>query len=470
MFSRNLARVWILATSILLLCCVQAGATRLDPAEFEFHQHFYTILQNMLDNHWRDEGGPNGGLWLNRDADPEVYYGKGDGSLFGTELLYMLGLDEEISDEELPLPKTELVHRANRTVDHIIRIYRNLFVYLSNPDRYYLEVEELGTALPGLVFGLQNYTGELNAGFSFNGNLSLILSLFNPYARIEYEGNLLGESDLGYVGALGMTAYYDFVFARIAGEGGAGFLAAQYGFSQIGSAERYKVVEQEPGHEGHLYYLHSPELIAIDAYANPMMLMALAMAYQFSGKAEFLDQAIGLADALHDHLWDHGSHSGYFYDEYWRYGEIHLAPNNCVVMGLLHLYDAYGDQEGSRIYLDRARNAIQGVLGRLYSDPLRVCLHDDVAWVDPTYYCTGCNLHLLRNIYEFNRLVQVGPRGPLAQPFPVLCGQLARPEDPLRSRLMSLLVVLLLPVLVTRALRASGKRRREAIPHRPWPR
>ena len=432
-------------------------ATSLDPEEFQFRETFLSILENMLENHWRDDGGLEGGVWLNRRGDPEMYYGKGDGSLFGSEVLYKLGLDDEIQDEVLSLPKATLVHRANRTMDHVVFLYRHLIQYVSDPVGHARELEEAGTALPALLQGLAFYSGAQNEGFPFEQHLALVTTVASIYSRME--GNLLAMSDLGYVGALGMTSNYDLDFAKLLGQGKNAERAARLGFSQLRFAKRYRVKETESGHWGHVYYIHAPETPVIDAWANPMMLQGLSLAYQLSGKNPYLREARMLSRALHDHLWDAEGDRGYFFDD--QHPEIHLAANNCMIMGLLQLCDAAGNRVDVDVYLNRAGDAIRAMIQELYRPELRVCVHDDQGWVDPTYYCTGCNLHFLKNVLDYNRLVQKGYQGVVENPFPV-CGQLVRDRDSVAVGFVNLFIVAfpLLAIGARRAKRVSFSRAR----------
>jgi len=441
--------VMVVFSLVLGVCPLHAVS--LDPADFQFREEFMSILENMLENHWQDEGGEEGGVWLNRRGDPEVNYGKGDGSLFGSEVLYTLGLDWEISDGDLPLSKAELVQRGNRTIDHVIYLYRHLFQYLLDPNRYARELEEAGTALPGLLQGLQAYSGGQNPEFSFEQHFSLVTTVASYYSRLE--NNLLALSDLGYVGALGMTSSYDLAFAAVLGQGARAEKAARLGFAQLRFARRYRIEGQEPGHEGHVMYLHPPETPVIDSWANPMMLLAFGQAYQLSGVDRYLQEAKGLSKALHDHLWDADGNGGYFFDDHTA--DIHLATNNCVITGLLQLCDAAGRGEDVSVYHGRARDTLAAVIQVLYRQDLRVCVHDNEEGdVDPGYYCTGCNLHFLKNVLDYNRLLQKGYKGVVGTPFPI-CGQLSRGRDSNPAIVMNLLVVLF-PLFVL-GIRRAGR-------------
>lgn len=447
--NRIVKGTWIAMVSAIFFLPQSLSAVSLAPEDFQFQDEFMSILENMLENHWRDEGGREGGVWLNRRGDPEMYYGKGDGSLFGSEVLYKLGLDDEIRDEDLHLSKTELVHRANRTVDHVVFLYRHLILYLLDPAGYARELEEAGTALPAFLQGLAHYSGGQNEGFPFEQHLSFVTTVTSLYSRLE--GNLLATSDLGCVGALGMTANYDLALARLLGQGKTAERAARVGFSQLRFAKQYRVRETEVGHRGHVYYIHPPETPVIDAWANPMMLLSFSQAYQMSGVNMYLREAKGLSRALHDHLWDADGNRGYYFDD--QTEEIHLAANNCMITGLLQLCDAAGNREDVEVYLNRAWEAIHAMIRELYRAELRVCVHDDQGWVDPNYYCTGCNLHFLKNVLDYNRLVQKGYEGVVENTFPV-CAQLSRREDSIPAKLINTFVALF-PLFVLGARRAK---------------
>jgi len=126
------------------------------------------------------------------------------------------------------------------------------------------------------------------------------------------------------------------------------------------------------------------------------MLMALGEGYAFSQDPALLSLAEELIQATDDLLYDE-SLGGYYSSE--GSDKMSLSGNCLFALGMMSMYRGTGDD----VYLDRTERILAFIRDFLCGED--ICYHHLEDGVPVEYFCTGCNLFFLRNIYQFNKLL-----------------------------------------------------------------
>jgi hypothetical protein len=367
-------------TTLLVTMAPTAAAVTID----SFSAPFNAVLDNLMTNYWPSVGD---GDWLYDDFPCGGY----DAPQASTELLYPLGLDTG---------NALYTERANKTIDFVIDLVEplpELIQRIQNGE----DVEEETTAAPALVHGHRYYSGS--SQYDFDTSVPFILSAASYFIRQGYNFDPLNEFS-----GPGVIAYYQ--------------LSAAYNFRDKGLLDRvsplvrdaYRLLEladaywvQVDEDTGYYDAGYGP-----DVWNSGMVLHALSLAYQASGRDHYLDRARDLLN-YQEKNWDDTAPYGYC--EFPSCTVKYLSSNHNMCKGLLILYNATGDPA----WLDRAHEVLVFMTDPvvIFRDDLRfpgysIFVHDWNDYSGPSdCSCSGCNFTVLTTIYMYNRLVQEGPGG-----------------------------------------------------------
>ena len=370
----------ILPISILVLFFVSVHPASTAPIE-SFDQPFWAVLDNLMTNYWP---ASDNGDWMY----DELGY---DAPQYSTELLYPLG-----QDMENPL----FTHRADRTVEYVIGmadIWELLEKILNGQD-----ITEEGASLPALLYGYRYYSGS--NPYAFHRELPLVCFVAGELMK---SGVPITDLMNGYSGAA-VVAYYDLILAYILRDhgspGGAAQLARQ-AYDQLEMAETYWVtVTEDSG------YYYDP-MSYNDLWYWGLVLQAVTLAYQASGKDFYLDRALDMLTYL-EGAWDPLPPYGYRSGPGWD--DKVLSCNHLTAKALLILYNATKDPRWlERTYqvLSFMTDPILLIEDGMFPGYWIIAHHWEPYYGTAPYWCTGCNFAVLASIYMYNRLEQEGPSG-----------------------------------------------------------
>jgi hypothetical protein len=346
-----------------------------------FAEPFWAVLDNLMTNYWP---ASDNGDWMNDEAGY-------DAPQYSTELLYPLA-----QDTGDPL----YTHRADRTVEYVIGMANiwELLQKIHNGE----DITEEGASFPALLYGYRYYAGS--NPYAFQRELPLLCFLAGQLMK---KGVPVTPLMNGYSGPA-VVAYYDLILAyalRDHGFPGRAALLTRQAYDLLQLAEPYWVqVTEDSG-----YYYDAANSNNLWYWA--LVLQAMTLAYQASGKDFYLDRTLDMLNYLED-AWDPLPPYGYR-SAPGRDDKV-LSCNHLTAKALLILYNATKDIR----WFERAYQVISFMTDPilLIEDELfpgyRIIAHDwDPYYGTAAWWCTGCNFAVLTTIYMYNRLEQEGPSG-----------------------------------------------------------
>jgi hypothetical protein len=340
-----------------------------------FEEPFNLVLDNLMTNYW---SAADDGTWLHDGSAPGDCAGY-DAARYSTRLLFPLGLDTGN-----PLQ----TYRANRTVEHVIDTANSQALFeklLAGQD-----ISPEAASIPALIYGGRYYSGSSQYDFEADG-----LPIMAWITPLVVSGALDALGFNAYCGPA-MAAYYQLIFAYVFRDSGNPAMAQVplSAYDSLRISESYWVQVSED--EGYYYDPDGGNAV----FNLSQTLQGLALAYRASGEAFYLDRASDLLNYLDTHP------DGYF--------DLLTSSNHFMTNSLLLLYDATGDPR----WLDRAEQVLTWLTGEtLLIEDVRfngysIISHDWIPGSGPNpCACPGCNFAILGDIYEYNRLEQVGPSG-----------------------------------------------------------
>jgi hypothetical protein len=190
---------------------------------------------------------------------------------------------------------------------------------------------------------------------------------------------------------MGMLAYYN-IFFGLNVNGGEPY--AEYGLSIISQ------MEQKVYDAGDHYY--HPNLTSSDfwIYPNIMMILALSSAYEYTGNNQYIQKAELIYNTIKKITFNEENGGYNAPDEANPEVEYLLSIQTYMVMVDILLYDLTGKNE----YIDNAKFVLDFIQNNLFSE-IAAYHHTGTDGLSH-FYCTGCNLQLLYDIYEFNRRIK----------------------------------------------------------------
>jgi hypothetical protein len=352
----------------IFLIATQSGCQGQEHSEYPrsralYANMFYTILDHLMKTSWLGNGD-----W----ADDM----QGDDVAFGPWLFYSIG-------EDCGMP--EFISMATKSVDYEVSQLERLFSgRMWNPKQIMKTIVGGPALIEGYRF-TQNpeYLQWADAGLEMGNDIALI----SPW--------ILALIVLDPVVVLGVVGNLDFDLFGIT-------LDSRYrlwGLGAMDAAER-RFWNEEDGYYGTTLW----------DWPEATMLMALAKAFKVTGDPLYRERAAILIATTDREFWD-SKHLGYYGHDPVVPGSKALSGNNVFAQAMLDWYEVTGDPS----HMHRAIQ-IQGFLQR-------VLYRQGILWHHWTaeegvadYFCTGCNLMALGNIYRLNRL-----RGtPIPCPFDLL--------------------------------------------------
>ena len=407
-----LSKKWTLLFSIVFVIINICGNASLASAGAinAFEAPFDAVLDNLMTNYWpADESGD----WLYDDWAPCGGY---DAPQYATELLYNLAI--ETGDPTYQF-------RADRTVEHVIEIANlpTLFGKILNGE----DLTEEVTGLPAFIYGQAYYSGP--SQFSFDTTLLLLSALADEL--LVSQGQSIPYIN-GYSGPATLAYYYLLISYNFMDRGDTAKAArlARRAYALFPSMEDYWIqVNEDKG-----YYSDPDDEDGLWDWG--VTLQALALAYQASGSAIYLDRAGDLLGYLED-CRDEAYPFGYFSSPTSTLKQ--LSHNHLITRALLILYDATTDPA----WFERAYETITFMTNdEVLIDDERfpgdsIIGHDwDVVHGTNPCACSGCNFAVLASIHMYNALEQEGPSG--IDPLPTCMITMCAIGSPLEERLGAL--------------------------------
>ena len=346
-----------------------------------FAEPFWAVLDNLMTNYWP---ASDNGDWMNDE-------GGYDAPQYSTELLYPLA-----QDTGDPI----YTHRADRTVEYVIGMANiwELLQKIHNGE----DITEEGASFPALLYGYRYYAGS--NPYAFQRELPLFCFFAGQLMKKVVPVTPLMN---GYSGPA-VVAYYDLILAyalRDHGFPGRAALLTRQAYDLLQLAEPYWIqVTDDSG------YYHDPQVYE-NLWDWALVLQAVTLAYQASGKEVFLNRALDMLRYF-EGMWD--SLPPYGYRSRLDERSKVLSHNHLVAKALLILYNATGDIRWfERTYQIISCMTDPILLGGDELFPGYQIVHHHWHPVSGTasFSCSGCNFAVLTTIYMYNRLEQEGPSG-----------------------------------------------------------
>lgn len=302
----------------------------------------------------------------------------GDASGYGPAFIYTKAKDGNATRNEINIAQGNL-----KMVVELISNFTPADIIAMDINK----LQDIFLGVLGLFYGYEHTRSE-----EYANSIKQFLDTVNNFVGNDISW-ILTLNIPGYDPAItmGMLSYYNISYGLKVKNGSS---YADYGINIINQMNQY-VYDSTSN-----YYRPSLSSNEFWVYPNIMMLLALCSAYEYTEDSKYIEKATIIYNTIKSRTFTQ-SNGGYLApDEANPEVEYLLSIQTYMVMVDILLYDLTRKQD----YLENARAVLDFIQNNLFSEI--ASYHHTGSDGLSHFYCTGCNLQLLYDIYELNKRIR----------------------------------------------------------------